>query len=92
MCITGYMRKRKAYCPYFVSGKCLHLQYNKGDITKILSCIAEGVAELRKSEFNKYSPLLYQINSGGEIVPLTDSITAYFTKNAAEDALNAVSK
>ena len=70
----------------------VYLQYNKGDITKILSCIAEGVAELRKSEFNKYSPLLYQINSGGEIVPLTDSITAYFTKDAAEDALNAVSK
>ena len=66
----------------------VYLQKNKQDITKILSCIDEGLKELRKSEFNKYSPLFYQIN-GTEVVPHhVDSSTAYFTKEAAEAVIN----
>jgi hypothetical protein len=61
----------------------IYLQFNKSEIPRVLSCVAEGVSELIKTEFNKYSPLFYQKLDNGDYVPHSnDNITGkvYFTK------------
>ena len=61
----------------------VYLQYNKNEIPRILSCISEGVTELLKTEFNKYSPLFYQKLDNGDYIPNSEQNTSgkvYFTK------------